>query len=450
VLLGGTTSRATPFDGEFMQCDVEALFRPVTKGERSPIRDRGIVAALRHAFELAAECRPGPVVVALPADALQHTVTDDREDPVERSPEPRIAGTAIDKAARRLAAARRPLAIIGKGARWNDAYRDIAALIDRVGMPFITSPIARGFLPDDHPLCFNAVATSAQQGADVVEILGAWLDWTFRYGTQIARDATLIQIDPDPGEFHRNRAVALPIEGAIGACVRALLERISTLDRACERPGVDQEWTARLALSRNAALERRRREGQPSSGPITPQRLAQVLNDALPADALCMFDGNVVLAACERQIVARTPVSRLTPGTSGCLGTGVPYAIGAKLACPDRPVVAVCGDFAFGLTAFEIETAVRHDVPIVVVIANNDGNGGALRQREMFGDASVGRVAAFQPGIHYEQIAAMFGGHAEHVACAGELASALRRALAANRPACVNVAIDPEAPPPRG
>ena len=143
--------------------------------------------------------------------------------------------------------------------------------------------------------------------------------------------------------------------------------------------------------------------------------------------------------------MAHEPVSRLTPGNSGSLGVGVPYAIGAKLARPDRPVIAVCGDFAFGLSAIELETAVRHRIPIVVLVANNDGNAGALTDCRMLGIDNPERVARFTPGLRYDELMRIFGGRSAHVATLDALAPAVADALAADVPFCINVALDPHA-----
>ncbi len=179
-----------------------------------------------------------------------------------------------------------------------------------------------------------------------------------------------------------------------------------------------------------------------------PWRLARELRDALPKDAITVFDGNLVMAACQRMIPAHFPASRLTPGSSGGLGVGIPYAVAAKIEHPERPVVAICGDFAFGLGAMELETAVRHHVPIVVVVANNDGNSGSLRQRMHLGDGGAESVMMFLPGLRYDRIMEMFGGRAEHVDRPEDIGPALTRAIADGRAACINVAVDPDAPFP--
>ena len=127
------------------------------------------------------------------------------------------------------------------------------------------------------------------------------------------------------------------------------------------------------------------------------------------------------------------------------MGVGIPYAVAAKLEHPERPVVAICGDFVFGVSAMELETAVRHHVPIVVVVANNDGNGGSRRHRMYLGDGGHEPIMMFQPGLRYDRIMEVFGGYAEHVQRPEGVRPALARAIASNRPACINVAVDPDA-----
>jgi thiamine pyrophosphate-dependent acetolactate synthase large subunit-like protein len=210
----------------------------------------------------------------------------------------------------------------------------------------------------------------------------------------------------------------------------------------------DRAWLAELRDARQRTEARRAAEAGCEAARISPWRLARELRDALPKDAITVFDGNLVMAACQRMIPAYFPVSRLTPGSSGGLGVGIPYAMAAKIEHPERPVVAICGDFAFGLAAMELETAVRHKVPIVVVVANNDGNGSSLRLRMHLADGGAESGMMFQPGLRYERIMATFGGRAEHVDRPGDIGPALARALAGGRPACINVAVDPDAPFP--
>jgi 2-hydroxyacyl-CoA lyase 1 len=344
--------------------------------------------------------------------------------------------------------ARRPLLIVGEGVRWASPFAALRELVDALALPFITSPAGRGAIPDDHPYCMNAIPWVAQSGADLVLVLGAQLDWTFRYGRQLADDARIIQVDADAAEFDRVRKATLGIHGDVGSFLRALIAETGTTFRNPTLTRRDDAWLAELRHSRQLTEARREAQAGGNAYPMSPLRMAREIRDALPPDAITIFDSNLVLAACQRMIPAHAPVSRVTPGSSGCMGGGLPYAMAAKLEHPGRPVVAICGDFAFGISAMELETAVRHDVPIVIIVANNDGNGGSLRQRMHMGDSGGERIMMFQPGLRYDQIMAMFGGHAEHVGRSEDVGPALMRALAGGRPACINVAVDPDAPFP--
>jgi 2-hydroxyacyl-CoA lyase 1 len=294
----------------------------------------------------------------------------------------------------------------------------------------------------------NAIPWVAQSGADLVLVLGARLDWTFRYGRQLADNARIIHVDTDAAELDFVRKATLGIQVDVGSFLRAMMAETGTTLRSQPLTRRDDAWLAELRHSRQLTEARREAQAGDDAYPMSPLRMAREIRDALPPDAITIFDSNLVLAACQRMIPAHAPVSRVTPGSSGCMGVGIPYAMAAKLEHPGRPVVAICGDFAFGISVMELETAMRHNVPIVIVVANNDGNSGALRQRMHMGDSGGERIMMFQPGLRYDRIMEVFGGYAEHVQRPEDVRPALARAIAANRPACINVAVDPDAPFP--
>jgi len=150
------------------------------------------------------------------------------------------------------------------------------------------------------------------------------------------------------------------------------------------------------------------------------------------------------MAAAEEVLPTHVPLARMTAGHNGCMGVGLPFALAAKLHAPDRPVVLICGDYAFSLAALELETAARHGLPIVVVIANNGGGTGALYDHPAFN----GVVTTYHPSAHYERIATAFGGVGESIETPAQIAPAIRRALSADRPTCLNVTVDPHTPLP--
>ena len=446
IILAGTAPLDAEGAGYFMTLDAVELYRSVTKRAIKVINACDIAESIAQAFETSTNGRPGPVLVQLPEDVLAGLARKG----FTTSSSPSCVAVPADFAATQQAAAlllgaRRPLLIIGDGVRWAAPYPELRELVDRLAIPFITSPIGCGAIPDGHPLCMNAVPWIAQSRADLVMVLGARLDWTFRYGSQLSNDAKIIQVAVHAPEFDRGRAVVLGIHADVGSFLRLL----STESEVACHHGTprtrDPTWLPEL--SESAARARARWE-VPSAGdgfPISPLRLAREIRDSLPQDAITIFDGNLVMAACQRLISAHRPASRLTPGTSGGLGVGIPYALAAKLEHPGRPVVAICGDFAFGLSAMELETAVRHQVAIIVIVANNDGNGGSLRHRMHRSSGNGEPVTMFRPGLRYDRISEMFGGYAEHVDRADDVGPALKRAIACGRPACINVAVDPDA-----
>jgi thiamine pyrophosphate-dependent acetolactate synthase large subunit-like protein len=179
--------------------------------------------------------------------------------------------------------------------------------------------------------------------------------------------------------------------------------------------------------------------------PMTHHRLLKEVRDVLPRDAIICVDGQITLATGRQVLPSYTPASRLNSGSNGCMGVGVPFAVGAKLAAPHRTVISINGDCAFGFNGMEMETSLRCDAPVVFLVDNNDGIMGEVLESRMFSQPHAERVARYLPGVRYDKIIEAFGGHAEHVTDPNELRPALERALAAGRSACINVATDPAA-----
>lgn len=448
VVLAGAAPLVASDAGYFMSPDANEIFRPIAKWVARVPQTRDIPACVAKAFETAITGRPGPVILELREDVLIGAATGCDSPPPSSPPEAiEINASMLQQAAAVLVAARRPLLIVGADLRWSAPFAELLELVDSLAVPFITSPLAGGAIADDHSLCMNAIPWVVQSQAEVVLVLGTRLDWNFRYGQLIAADATVIQIAIEEHPFVRHREIQIGAQADPGVFLRALLRQINPAERARARSHRDDSWIATLREASSAIQARRIAKASIDGDLISPLALAAQIGGALPRDAISIFDSNLVLAACQRMIPARLPVSRLTPGTSGCLGTGIAYAIAAKLAHPQRPVVAVCGDFAFGLGVMELETAVRHGVPIVVIVANNDGNAGSLRQKMHLGNHPE-RVAMFQRGLRYDKLMETFGGYAEHVEHPGGIGPALERALASARAACINVVIDSDAPVP--
>jgi len=447
VVLGGRRPLSMQGIGSFQDLDAVPIFQSITKWSALVESTSSIPAYLDRAFQTAVCGRPGPVYLDLPEDVLTG-LGGASESGVHDAPElPTLETDAIARAADILIQAKRPAIIIGKGIRWSEPYEELKALVNGFGIPFITSPMGHGYLPDDHPLCYNATRGLLQSSADVVLLVGARLDWTFRFGTEMAPNVKLIHVDIHEQEIGLNVTPTVGIVGDAKQVLRQLLIHLELKGKGRPRERLSC-WCAILDEQRRK--RDRELESQMNSDAVrmSPYRMLKEVRDFLPRDAICVLDGNVFMAAAQQVLPAYLPVSRLTAGSNGCMGVGIPFGIGAKLARPDRLVMSICGDTAFAFNAMDMETAVRHGVALMVVVVNNEGISGATVQKALF-PWSHERVAMFQPGIHYEHIMGAFGGHCEFVERPEQLKPALERALASGAPACINVQVDPDAPYPR-
>ena len=447
VILGGRRPLSMRGMGSFQELDGVSLYRSITKWSVLVESTANLSAYIERAFQIAMSGRPGPVYLDLPEDVLNgfanrtsHCSSDTVEIPV-------VDTRAGQQAAEILLQAKRPAIIIGKGVRWSEPLAELRGLIEGFGIPFITSPMGRGFLPDDHALCFNHARSLLQSKADAILLVGARLDWTFRFGSEFAADVKLIQIDIQKTEVGINRSPAVGIVGDVKAALRTIL---TIMDSRRNGAGTMKLASWHAMLANEQENKRLTIESLVNSDAIaiSPHRLFKEIRNFLPRDAICVLDGNVSMAAGQQVLPAYFPASRFTAANNGCLGVGIPFAIGAKLACPERSVIAICGDTAFAFSAMEMETAVRHKIAVIVVVVNNDGNTGALMEKACF-PSSPERVTMFQPDIHYEHIMRAFGGHGEFADRPEQLRPALERAAASGQAACINVRVDPYAPYPR-
>jgi len=446
IVLGGRRPVHEEGIGYFQELDAVPIYQSVTKSAARVRRVAELPMAIVNAYEIAMSGRPGPVYLDLPEDVLDaETEVDIPALPIalrRDEPDPHVVAACAEL----LRAAQRPLLIVGEGIRWSFKADDLRSLVEQNGIPFLTTPLARGFLPDDHPFCANDVRHTIQSQADLVLMAGAWFDWRFRFGAELAPNARVIHADIDSTTLGKNVRDVLTVHADSGrflSQLQTLLQQTHLVPagrleswRRLVQAAVDEKRTTRAAwLARE-------------STPMGPQALFAALRHFLPEDAVVVLDGNITLATGQALLSARTPCGWLDPGWNGCMGAGIPMGMGAKLVAPERMVVVVCGDFGFGLTAMDLETAARHGIPIIVVIVNNDGICGGLRQKERFPREHPELFSRFQGGLRYERLADIFGGHAEFVADPTELRPALDRASASGLPAVVNVRVDPYAPHP--
>ncbi|MBP6097006.1 MAG: thiamine pyrophosphate-binding protein [Methyloversatilis sp.] len=438
LLLAGAVERSARGSGAFMELDGIAVAGPIAKACVRIDSADTIAMQLADAMHTAMEGRPGAVYIEMPADCLSGSAAGKPLVETVRMRDTALSSelsAAIGRAADLLLAAHRPVMLFGKGVRWDDAHLRLRELAEYLSLPFVASPMGRGLLPDDHPLSRTPDQSRLLAEADVVLIVGARLNWTFRYGSEIRPDARIIHIDCADEAFHDGPPRALTIQGPASAILPALLEYLRRRENAGTHRSRAESWPPDAPIARNVQF-------QPAHPP-TPGQLAAALARVLPQDAVVVLDGNVTLLAAQKHISANIPLSRLTPGTSGCMGTGLPFAIGAAHACPERPVIVVTGDMALSLNLFEFETAVRHAVPVVVVLANNDGPSGARRQRSAFPAGHDEHVLEYQAGLRYDEMARPLGVATVCVDTIDALPEALARALAMRRPALIQIQVAP-------
>lgn len=445
LVIGGRRGLFRP--GSFQEFDGAEFFAPITKSSALVDRTDRVAAGVSLAARMAMYGTPGPAYLDIAEEALDGVA--DFAAPGAGASLPAcelsedVHACQIDPASLRAAAAmllqaRRPAVLIGKGARWSEPSELLRQLTDDWTIPFATSPMGRGMLPDDHPLCFSAIRGRMLADADLVLVVGARLDWTFRFGSEISPQAQVIHIDIDATEAASVLNRGLGLQGDAAIVLRQLLAALDTADKS-RRVENDHRWLNALSAARAALQPGAVPPGERGLQPMSPYEWLAELGAAMPKEAITVLDGNVVMKAAQRMLSVNYPATRLGPGTNGCMGVGVPFAIGAKLARPDLPVVAIVGDFAFGLSAIELETAVRHHVPVVVVVANNAGAGGATRQRKSFPADHPERVLRFCADIRHDLTMASFGGLGRRVEGAGEIGAALTAALASKAPVCIDV-----------
>jgi len=383
---------------------------------------------------------PGPVYLDFPVDTLRADVPKAVQlvEHFVRKPRPRIVPDpdAVRRAVDLLWSARRVLVISGRGARGSGS--SLVKLLDRLGALYLDTGESRGLVPDNHPSVVAAMRGAVIGDADVAVTLGRRLDFQLAYGSPaVFGKAKLLRIADTASELRDNRRGAVEMLATPALALEAIVEAAG--DRTAAG---DREWARSVRtthVERTAKLLDSMRNAPPGrDGRMHPNRLLAALRDALPQDAVIVADGGDFLSFARVGVPART---YLDPGSLGCIGIGTPFGIAAGLACPDRVVAVLTGDGSFGFNAMEIDTAARHDVPVLIVVANNGSWAIEVRDQE----ETHGRVIGTR--LQYADHAAMaraFGLHGERVERAEALPAAIERALA-NRPALLDVVVTPEA-----
>jgi acetolactate synthase-1/2/3 large subunit len=424
---------------EMNQVDV---VKPITKWCATCYDIKRIPEYLATAFRQAALGRPGPVFLELPPDIL--FVSMDEKDvsfPAKKAHKTvtRPHESELKEAADIINSAQKPLLIGGSGVGFSGSEQSFKAFIEKIGFPFALLNNGRGTLPDTHPQCINdggftGVAAVAPQ-ADVIIAAGIRFNWVMQ-ATKLFPDATVVRIDIDPNEIDRNRTSQVGLVGDCGEVFDALAALVNPADHSA--------WIEKAKNAYQALIVTETEQKNTPSDPIHPFRLVARIMEAFGQDAYYISDGGDTSYYGMTGFLSDHRAGVLSPTASllGCLGTGIPFAVAAKLAHPDKPVIVLNGDGSFGLICMEFDTMVRHNIPVICVV-NNDCAWGMIKHSQ---EMSIGhdRCTCAELGLrHYEKLVEGLGGYGELVEKDEDIIPALKRAVASGKPACINVLTDP-------
>lgn len=441
--------------GAFQNVDLLGMYAPVTKWSAGVRQWRRLPELVRRAYRVATSGRPGPVYLEIPEDVMRGT-GDPETAAVWPSSRYRVDGPGagdpalIAQAAEMLAQAERPLLHAGAGVSWASAWEEFVALGGHLAATLTTTLGARGTVPEDHPRYIHVLnrkpLEAARAEADVVLVVGARLGELDTWGRAPAwgdpATQKTIHVDVDPTSIGLNRPVDLGILGDARAVLTVLLDAVKEITGPDPREEHDgfaryRELSQELNTQKNNAL-------QMGSGQINPGRMVQVVRDFFPRDAITVMDGGNTSLWCASFNPIYAPRSYLYTAKFGHLGTGLPYAMGAKLAAPDRQVYLITGDGALGFNIQELETACRHNICITVVVACDRG-WGMERSSQMMGGVGGFVETEHYADVRYDLVAQAFGCHGEKVDEIDQLRPALERSVESGKPALIQVMIDQNA-----
>ena len=440
-IIGGRAPVARWGMGSLQEMDHVEVVRSLTKKAMT-------LESAEDAYSAAAECvrtalsrRTGPVFMDVAIDVF-FGAADLPEATEHLTPDPGSPPdhTLIEQAARLMQGAERPVVIAGGGVWWAHAEAELRELVEVANIPMTVNGMARGMLPPTHPLIFSRARGQALREADLIVLIGVLLDFRLNFGQPpvFGEDARLIYVDVDEHRKHR------PAEVALFGNVKSALKQLAAAVAGAPR---SDAWVAGLRETEAAARKRDEAMTQSDSSPVHPARLIAEVGRFADPDAIIVGDGGDFISFAGRLIERSEPGLWIDPGPFGCLGSGPGYAMAAKLARPDRQVILLSGDGAFGFSAMEFDTMVRHRIPVVCLVGNNGI--WALEKHPMQSMLGTSVAADLGRRTRYDKVVEALGGYGEMVERADEIRPALERAFRSGLPACINVLCDPDAEYPR-
>ncbi|MFZ2142085.1 MAG: oxalyl-CoA decarboxylase [Xanthobacteraceae bacterium] len=450
ILISGSSEREIVDlqQGDYEEMDQLAIARPLCKAAFRVLHAADVGVGVARAIRAALSGRPGGVYLDLPAKLFSQVMDADAGarslvKVIDPSPAQIPAPAAVKRGLDVLNSAKRPLIILGKGAAYAQADDAIRALVEKSGIPFLPMSMAKGLLPDTHPQCAGAARSMVLKDSDVVMLIGARLNWLLSHGKGKTwgepGSKKFVQIDIEPKEMDSNVAIVAPLVGDIGSCVLALL---GSMDGKWPRPPAD--WIDAVNERKQANIAKMAPRLMKNSAPMDFHSALGALRNVIKQrpDAILVNEGANTLDLARGIIDMYQPRKRLDVGTWGIMGIGMGFAVAAAVET-GKPVLAVEGDSAFGFSGMEVETICRYDLPVCVVVFNNNG---IYRGTDVnpSGGSDVA-TTVFVKDARYEKLMEAFGGVGVHVTTPVELSRAVNEAMDCGKPTLVNAVIDPAA-----
>ena len=449
ILISGSSEREIVDlqQGDYEEMDQLAIAKPLCKAAFRVLHAEDIGVGIARAIRSAVSGRPGGVYLDLPAKLFAQTMDAAAGKRslikvVDAAPRQIPAPDSVQRALDLLKGAKRPLILLGKGAAYAQADADIRALVEKSGIPYLPMSMAKGLLPDNHAQSASAARSHVLAEADVVMLVGARLNWLLSHGKgktwggDKAIDRQFIQIDIAPTEIDSNVAIAAPLIGDIGSCVSALLAGMGS---SWAKPPSD--WTSGVYERRDKNIAKMAETLAKNPPVMNFHSALGAIREIVKAnpDAMLVNEGANTLDFTRSIVDMYQPRKRLDVGTWGIMGIGMGYAVAAAVVT-GKPVIAIEGDSAFGFSGMEVETICRYNLPICVIVFNNNGvyRGTDVNQS---GGADVAPTV-FVKNARYDKMMEAFGGVGVNATTPAELSKALNEAIASGKPTLINAVID--------
>ncbi len=439
LVLGGRAPAMRWGQGSLQELDHVPFVRPLTKLAATAGATAEIPGLIDEAWTVMRRDHPGPAFLDFPMDVV---FMEAEEAPLPEDGRaasvPRADSAQLDRAVALLRDAERPVIMAGTNLYWGHGEHALRELAEAVGIRVFLNGLARGCLPADHERFFSRARSTALKGADLALVIGVPMDFRLGFGGSFGEETEIVAIDLAEPEREHPRAVAAECYG----------ELAGTLGALARAAGPDTSaWLEHLRGVERSKREAEREQLADPRAPLHPMRVYGELAQVLDRDAIVIGDGGDFVSYAGRVVETHRAGCWMDPGPYGCLGAGPGQAIGAKVAHPDRQVVCLLGDGAFGFSGLEFDTMVRHDLPVVGIVGNNGI--WALEYHPMKFLYGYQVAAELRPATRYDEVVQALGGHGELVRHPSELRPALERAFASGKPALVNVLTDPEVVYPR-